>query len=361
MNSPHGATPSRLGSAALLSCLAIAIMFWGLFQIDLPFARFLRSLHALWLERAGDVGTRLGSGAMLVSLSVGLLLAGWALTQARAFEAGWRSLLAHGLAALVAQSMKHVIGRPRPRLMHADNGFPWRPSFESGLDSFPSGHTTASFAVATVMARFYPRLAWVAYGLATFVAFSRAIRGSHFPTDVMAGVCLGTVIGISAVHPIRDWKPSIVEGMTHRLPYLLLTFSLLWLVTHIPTRVTANLMMIAGGLCLILGTGLRIFGHLSDGHISDVSSRSMGDSANMLLIVGLALTTGLWLVVALAVLLCLIQWLTDMKECPQASFQDKPPHYRTRGQAIMAEISLLTGLALAVFSLHLLKGWIPVF
>ena len=64
----------RFGSAVFLSTLALGIMFWGLFQVDLPFARFLRSVHLTWLEQTGDLGTRLGSGAMLVSLSVALLL-----------------------------------------------------------------------------------------------------------------------------------------------------------------------------------------------------------------------------------------------------------------------------------------------
>ena len=80
----------RFGSAVFLSTLALGIMFWGLFQVDLPFARFLRSVHLTWLEQTGDLGTRLGSGAMLVSLSVALLLAGFALKRPRVFEAGWQ-------------------------------------------------------------------------------------------------------------------------------------------------------------------------------------------------------------------------------------------------------------------------------
>lgn len=356
MSPTPATTQRRLGTAVILSGLFIGIIFWGLFQIDVPFARFLRTLHVVWIEQIGDVGTRLGSGAMLIALSVGLMLAGWLSKQPRALEASWRTLLAHGLAAIVAQSMKHIIGRPRPRLIHADNGFSWRPSFESGLDSFPSGHTTASFAVATVLAKLYPRLAAAAYGLASFVAFSRAIRGSHFPTDVMGGVVLGIMIGISAVHPIRDWKQSVVEGTTHLLPYLLVAFSLLWLITHMPSRTMAGLMMIAGGLCLLLGVTLRIVRL-----VSPVPPFTRRDTATMLLILGTALTTGLWLVVGLAGFLCFIQWMTTVTDQPQASFQDQPPRYSTRGQAVISEIPLLAGLALAVFSIHHLKGWIPIF
>jgi hypothetical protein len=94
----------RIGGAAFLSFLILGIMFWGLFQIDLPFARFLRSLHVSWLERTGDFGTRIGSGAALVAVSSGLLLGGWIWKQAHVQTAGFKSLLAHGFAAIAVQA-----------------------------------------------------------------------------------------------------------------------------------------------------------------------------------------------------------------------------------------------------------------
>jgi len=350
----------RFGSAVFLSTLALGIMFWGLFQIDLPFARFLRSVHLTWLEQTGDLGTRLGSGAMLVSLSVALLLAGFALKRPRVFEAGWRSLLAHGLAALVAQSLKHTIGRPRPRFMHADNGFPWRPSFESGLDSFPSGHTTASFAVATVLAKIFPRLAWPVYGLASFVAVSRAVRGSHFPTDVMAGVCLGMVVGISVVHPIRDWKQWVIDGTTHVLPYLFLVFSLLWLTTHFPSHPTADVMMAAGVICVVVGMSARIYGQVSGAYLLTVSWIGWCPGT-MLIVIGVALTTGLWVIVVLAGLLCLIHSLVVPHAVTKAVLPEERPHVISPSRAILAEIPLMAALALAILFIPQLKGLLPIF
>jgi membrane-associated phospholipid phosphatase len=60
--------------------------------------------------------------------------------------------------------------------------------------SFPSGHTTAAFAVATVFAHRYRQhrwAPWVAYGAATAVGFSRVTLQSHFPSDVFLGAALG--------------------------------------------------------------------------------------------------------------------------------------------------------------------------
>ena len=63
--------------------------------------------------------------------------------------------------------------------------------------SFPSGHTIAAVAVATVIARRYHRQRWVpiaAYGLAGVIGFSRISLRAHFPSDVFLGGVLGYAI-----------------------------------------------------------------------------------------------------------------------------------------------------------------------
>lgn len=60
--------------------------------------------------------------------------------------------------------------------------------------SFPSGHATGAFAVATVFAQRYRRhrwVPWVAYGMAGAIGFSRITLQSHFPADVFLGAALG--------------------------------------------------------------------------------------------------------------------------------------------------------------------------
>lgn len=349
----------RVGVAAALSCAILGLIFWGLFQIDLPFARFLRSLHISWLERTGDVGTRLGSGAALVAISIGLLIAGWVLKRADVLRAGLTSLYAHGIAAIVVQALKHGIGRPRPRLLHADNGFPWRPSLESGLDSFPSGHTTASFAVAAVLARVFPRIAWLAYGVAGFVAVSRAVRGSHFPADVMAGICLGTMIGTGFAYPLREWKRAMLELMAQFLPYLVLIFSLLWLMTHLPQRWVADFMLVSGGLVMAVGVGMRMYRHIRRSPLMIPMFGSM--PGNILVVVGLALTTGLWVIPALTGTLALIQWLVCQKTDARASIFENETGSCSVYQAVITEIPLVAALTLAVVAIQHVKGLLPIF
>ena len=73
--------------------------------------------------------------------------------------------------------------------------------------SFPSGHTTASFAVALVMLRMLPKKFGIpAVVLAALVAFSRLYLGVHYPTDVLTGFVIALVGSTLSVWIVRT-KP----------------------------------------------------------------------------------------------------------------------------------------------------------
>ena len=109
-------------------------------------------------------------------------------------------------AALLAVSMltawtctytlKALVDRARPEL--------WSTAWYWG-SSFPSGHTlsTAAFATSLVLgaARIWPRYRNVALVLAVLwiglVGLSRLVLGVHWPSDVLAAVCLGVFIPLA--------------------------------------------------------------------------------------------------------------------------------------------------------------------
>jgi undecaprenyl-diphosphatase len=110
-------------------------------------------------------------------------------------------------ATLAADGLSYVlrqwIGRDRPPLVYPVP----RPLVHlphSG--AFPSGHTSAAFAAATVIAWASRRLAAPAYALAALVAWSRVYVGVHWPLDVIGGAALGMLVAtallkLSAVRP----------------------------------------------------------------------------------------------------------------------------------------------------------------
>ncbi|MGH7233729.1 MAG: phosphatase PAP2 family protein [Nitrospiraceae bacterium] len=341
-------------------------MFWGLFQIDLPVAYYVRSLRIPWLERAGDIGNRLGSGIVLVGVSGVILTAGVILKQPVVRAVGLETLLAHAVAGLIAQALKHAIGRPRPRFMHGESPFLLGPSFQSGLDSFPSGHASASFAVATVVARHFPKTGWVFYSLASLVALSRIVRGSHFPTDVMAGVGLGLLVGYVIAHPVRAWGRSLFHALTETTPFLVSVFGLIWISVYPSSDQPAVfLMVIAGILAMLAGMGARLYRKLTAGPRTRERMGSEFAGPNALIVIGLALTSGSRLVTMIAVFVSLAYWVmqhrTEIQGDPYL-----PPRVELSYlmgflyHAALIEVPLAGLLIFSVFFIQQIKGLLPL-
>jgi membrane-associated phospholipid phosphatase len=102
----------------------------------------------------------------------------------------WRS--ATGVVAgayALNTALKLAVGRRRPELP----GLPPLVSTPTRL-SFPSAHATTSFAAARAYSRLgAPRTPL--YALAASLAASRVYLGVHYPSDVLAGAVLGSVLG----------------------------------------------------------------------------------------------------------------------------------------------------------------------
>lgn len=94
---------------------------------------------------------------------------------------------------LVVRMIKKLIPRQRPYLIVSNTR-----TFPNPLKdySFPSGHTTSSFAIAMTFSLFSSSLAIVLFPLAFIVGLSRIYLGLHYPTDVMIGAFIGSVTAL---------------------------------------------------------------------------------------------------------------------------------------------------------------------
>lgn len=100
-------------------------------------------------------------------------------------------------AGVITTSLKVITGRSRPNA--GDGTHHFQPF--GGDRSFPSGHTAQAFSLASVIAEHYNEQ-WVdltSYGIATMVGLARIEQEAHFPSDVLAGAIIGTVVGKSIV------------------------------------------------------------------------------------------------------------------------------------------------------------------
>ncbi|MCX5781214.1 MAG: glycosyltransferase family 39 protein [Elusimicrobia bacterium] len=69
--------------------------------------------------------------------------------------------------------------------------------------SFPSGHSIIAFAVATFLTSRIKKYWWLFFGCACFMGYTRVYVGSHFPSDVVAGAFLGTLIALLGIWLIK--------------------------------------------------------------------------------------------------------------------------------------------------------------
>ena len=113
-------------------------------------------------------------------------------------------LLSFLISGLLAQILKNLITSPRPKLFFTSDQYA---QFIEGVtlsnnSSFPSGHTTSAFAVATVLILLIQNKSWQLPILiaATLVGYSRIYLGQHFLTDVLIGAFIGTISGIYSIH-----------------------------------------------------------------------------------------------------------------------------------------------------------------
>jgi PAP2 superfamily len=109
-------------------------------------------------------------------------------------DTGRDALEAAAFAGLFTSIRKPVFGRERPEQSDGKTIFH---GFNNNYKSFPSGHATTAFAVASVIAMRTD--GWivptVAYTLATMVAFDRVNDRAHFVGDVFAGAAIGVSVG----------------------------------------------------------------------------------------------------------------------------------------------------------------------
>lgn len=102
--------------------------------------------------------------------------------------------LAFGIIAVsMVIQIKHLIGRARPKL--GFDTFFAGPSLSYLYSSFPSGHTTFAFMLASIFSHYYPKYRYLFYMLAVWVGFERVEDFAHFPSDVLAGAILGILVG----------------------------------------------------------------------------------------------------------------------------------------------------------------------
>jgi undecaprenyl-diphosphatase len=132
--------------------------------------------------------SRLGDGVFWYSLMAVLaIFGGW-----QGAVAALQMLLTGGLALGLYRLLKRWTRRPRP-FRSCDGVIARVPPLDEF--SFPSGHTLHAVSFTIVALAWFPTLAPLLLPFTALVAASRVVLGLHYPSDVLAAIGLGGVLG----------------------------------------------------------------------------------------------------------------------------------------------------------------------
>ena len=159
--------------------------------------------------KASRAISQAGAVYSLGSAAASFYLIGRAKNNDRARETGVLTAEALINSVIVENALKAVFQRVRP--LTGDE----RSEFFDGGQSFPSGHSTQVWAVATVVANEYKHRRSVqvaAYGVATAVSLSRVTAHRHYFSDVLAGSALGYGIGRYVYRTHHRQEPDSIDN-----------------------------------------------------------------------------------------------------------------------------------------------------
>lgn len=185
-------------TAAILAIGAGLGLVAGSFDAEITQSRLNAELHEdSIVDRVFEPGKLAGGAAAMLGGSLATLAVGKLAHQDSVADLGSELLRAQVLNGVLTHAVKKTAQRTRP------DG--------SSRLSFPSGHTSGSFAAATVLQRRFGWRAGVpAFAFASYVGVSRLSENKHYLSDVVAGAALGIASGLSI--GIRHERALIVAG-----------------------------------------------------------------------------------------------------------------------------------------------------
>ena len=111
-------------------------------------------------------------------------------------------LLSLSLNDFIGAQVKHAVQRERPFQNTELNVIQKSPAHDG--KSFYSNHAANMFCLAAYTSSFFPPAKLVLIPVAVVIAYSRVYNGVHYPSDVLAGALMGTLIGLAIAYLAKN-------------------------------------------------------------------------------------------------------------------------------------------------------------
>jgi len=190
-----GRNPWALGGLAAAGVTGLALAGdRGNHQVADHFRKSGNPLHGFW-DSVGDAG---GSPGTHFAIAGAMYAYGLSSGDNKTYETSKTLINALAINGLLTLGLKGAAHTESP------NGDPW---------GWPSGHTSSSFAFASVMHQSYgPWVGAPFYAFAAFVGYERCAARNHDFNDVISGALIGLVIGhvVGGNHQVRILGADVV-------------------------------------------------------------------------------------------------------------------------------------------------------
>lgn len=212
-------SPSRFDKKSALMTLGIIGAGAVLYTQDDKIRDYVQDHQSPTLDDLSPIAEKFGNGLYDLGFLALYGGSGYLLENEKMQETALLSFESFVVANTIGTAIKSGAGRTRPNEDEGSTRFSPL-SFDSAHTSFPSGHTTSAFSIASVFAEEYdnPLVDVTAYSLASLVALQRVYDDKHWASDVFAGAVLGTVVGKSVVYLHKDKKAGNVFLMPISIP-----------------------------------------------------------------------------------------------------------------------------------------------
>ncbi|MBT5954140.1 phosphatase PAP2 family protein [bacterium] len=179
------------------------------YMVETDIKNWINDQNSDLISNIGKIGDSIGSPYFLLPLTASMAGYGFLSSNSKLTKTSIHAFSAGLITGGLTKGMKALFNRHRPSSGDDHNMFDG-PSLSGDEESqsFPSGHSSVTWAIATIFAENYKNnsiIYYGAYGFSTFVSISRSFHNEHWISDIIIGSALGHFVAKSV---LADYKIS---------------------------------------------------------------------------------------------------------------------------------------------------------